>query len=349
MSDTNNIAAIDLFCGAGGLTRGMLDAGINVVAGIDNDVHCKYAYEKNNKVKFILKDITEVNGTDLINLYPKNAKRLLAGCAPCQPFSSYARNVDSEKDKRFFLLAQFARLVNEVKPDFVTMENVPRLIHRQIFKNFKSMLEDQGYAVSVYIVSCVDYEIPQKRKRLVFFASKGKKILLENKKNNKVKTVRDTIYNLPKLEAGATDPSDPHHRAGRMSELNLKRIKISKPGGTWNDWSKDMVVKCHRKKKGKTFSAVYGRMEWDKPSPTITTQCTGFGNGRFGHPEQNRALSLREAALLQTFPKKYDFGITHNIPFVAVRRMIGNAVPVKLGKLIGGTIKQYIRGYYEQK
>lgn len=340
----NDIVAIDLFCGAGGLTRGLINSGIKVVAGIDNDNNCKYPYEKNNNIRFILSDIKDIRGKDLLKLYPKKSIKLLAGCAPCQPFSSYARNVNSEKDGRFYLLKEFLRLITEITPDIVTMENVPRLRHKEIFKMFNMELKEIGYNTSNYVVSCVDYGIPQKRKRLVFFATKKQTIInIIDPIKTKTPTVRDTIFKLQKIDAGETSKSDPLHRASRMSEINLKRIKYSKPGGTWNDWDFKMLANCHKKDSGKTFHAVYGRMEWDKPAPTITTQCTGFGNGRFGHPEQNRAISLREAALLQTFPKNYSFGIEIGTPFVSVRRMIGNAVPVLLGGVIGKSIIKHLR------
>lgn len=348
MTDTlpKKIVAIDLFCGAGGLTRGLLDAGIQVVAGIDNAPVCKYAYEKNNHAHFICDDITNIEGKDLLSFYPKGCIKLLAGCAPCQPFSAYARNVNTENDPRFFLLRQFERLAKEIKPDLITMENVPRLRTKSVFYDFKLSLEQEGYQTSSFVVSCPDYGIPQMRKRLVFFATKQKKCieLLPPTHTEQFATVRDFIGELPPVAAGEISKTDPLHRASNLSPINLLRIQHSKPGGTWKDWDKSIISNCHKKETGRSFRSVYGRMEWDKPSPTITTQCTGFGNGRFGHPEQHRALTLREAALLQTFPKSYTFGIEKNIPFVAVRRMIGNAVPVLLGKLIGQSIVQHIRG-----
>ncbi|MEH1955437.1 DNA cytosine methyltransferase [Nostoc sp.] len=143
--------------------------------------------------------------------------------------------------------------------------------------------------------------------------------------------------------AGQASKTDRLHQCSKLSPLNLQRIRASKPGGTWRDWSKDLIAKCHTKTSGKNYSGVYGRMEWDQPSPTITTQCFGFGNGRFGHPEQDRAISLREAALLQTFPADYEFVATDEpVVFAHVGRLIGNAVPVKLGKVIAQSILQHI-------
>jgi DNA (cytosine-5)-methyltransferase 1 len=162
------------------------------------------------------------------------------------------------------------------------------------------------------------------------------------------KTVRNSIFHLPKLKAGETDRNDPWHTASSLSELNLRRIKASKPGGTWRDWDKSLLAKCHRKISGQTYPSVYGRMEWDSPCPTITTQCFGYGNGRFGHPEQDRAISLREAAILQTFPSDYKFLPSgEKASFYKLGRLIGNAVPVKMGKVIAQSLLEHLRKYYK--
>jgi len=161
---------------------------------------------------------------------------------------------------------------------------------------------------------------------------------------DKRRTVKYAIGNLEKIEAGDISSTDPLHRASKLSETNLKRIRASIPGGSWKDWNEDIVADCHRSTTGKTFSSVYGRMEWNKPAPTMTTQFFGFGNGRFGHPEQDRALSLREGAIIQTFPKRYRFVAPENkVNFKAIGRMIGNAVPPKLGKVIGESILGHLR------
>jgi DNA (cytosine-5)-methyltransferase 1 len=155
--------------------------------------------------------------------------------------------------------------------------------------------------------------------------------------------ISDVIAGLPKIKAGTTNRKDHLHRASKLSKINLKRIKASKPGGTWLDWPLKLRAECHKTKEGASYKNVYGRMAWDDQAPTITTQCNAYGTGRFGHPEQNRAISLREAALLQTFPKDYKFvpdGQDYNISTVA--RMIGNAVPVELGRAIAKSIKLHI-------
>jgi len=231
------------------------------------------------------------------------------------------------------------------------MENVPELQNHSIFNEFSNKLSALGYVVSSSVVFCPDYGMPQHRSRLVLFASKlGKVDLIPKTHEPKdYATVESAIGHLPPLSAGGVNDNDPLHRSSSLSELNKKRIKNSKPGGTWRDWKPSLVAKCHRKEKGKTYSGVYGRMEWTSPSPTITTQFFGFGNGRFGHPEQNRAISLREGAILQTFPENYAFVKEGGeYPMKTIGRLIGNAVPVRLGQVIGRSILNHIDSFYEQ-
>lgn len=344
------ICAIDLYCGAGGLSHGFIKEGIDVRAGIDIDPACEYAFSFNNHSRFINCDIKKLSGKDLCGLYPEKSVKILAGCAPCQPFSSYSRNKNAISDKRWGLLNDFARLIFEFRPDIVTMENVTRLENHEVYDNFVERVEECGYFTSKYHVFCPDYGIPQTRKRLVFFASRFGTVELIPKTHaaeGYVK-VRDAISDLPVIRAGETCVSDPLHQASSLSDLNLRRIKASKPGGTWRDWDEDLLTACHRKPEGKKYVSVYGRMEWDKPSPTITTQCYGYGNGRFGHPEQDRAISLREAALLQTFPRGYRFFRSETeICMKSAARMIGNAVPVELGRVIAESIKRHLEVFYE--
>jgi len=343
------VKAIDLFCGAGGLTNGLEKAGIDVRLGIDIDPACAFPYSANNKAKFLLKSIEDVDAHQLQSYFGKNKIRILAGCAPCQTFSSYYQKA-SKSDKRWWLLQQFSRLIQEIQPELVTMENVPLLIRHRVFDKFINNLENCGYKVNYKIVDCSDYGVPQQRKRLVLLASKfGPIKLLEptNQENGNV-TVRKAIENLPPISAGEFHEKDPLHQSSILSDLNLRRIKASFPGGTWRDWEKDLIADCHKKNTGKTYPGVYGRMCWDEPSPTITTQFFGFGNGRFGHPEQDRAISLREGALLQSFPLDYKF--THPdepIQKKKVGRLIGNAVPVKLGEAIGKSLIHHVSLYSE--
>ncbi|MDH4163622.1 MAG: DNA cytosine methyltransferase [Nitrospirota bacterium] len=344
--DNRNIVAADLFCGAGGLTRGLLDSGIRVVAGFDIDEACRYPYEKNNRPAiFKKKSVTDISGKQLKAFYPADAVCVLVGCAPCQPFSKYTQGLKTVADEKWGLLAHFGRLVGELKPHVVSMENVPQLQRHSIYDEFLAMLRDLGYYVSTHEVFCPDYGIPQHRTRLVLFASLLGPIQIIPPTHNpeKYAVVKDVIDHLPRLQAGETCQADPLHRSSALSDTNLSRIRNSQPGGTWRDWPKELVAKCHRKKKGRTYPSVYGRMKWDEPAPTITTQFFGFGNGRFGHPEQNRAISLREGAILQSFPRSYEFVRRgEDISFKTIGRMIGNAVPVRLGAVVGKSIKRHV-------
>jgi DNA (cytosine-5)-methyltransferase 1 len=179
----------------------------------------------------------------------------------------------------------------------------------------------------------------------VLFASKFSdiKIIKKTHPPKRHRTVAHAIRQLEPITAGQASPKDPIHRASALSALNLRRIKSMPPGGRWKEWSADLVLACHKKDSGKTYRDIYGRMSWDKPAPTMTTQCNGLGNGRFGHPEQHRAISLREAALLQTFPIGYCFVEPEaDFSIKALARHIGNAVPVRLGRIIARTIKRHL-------
>lgn len=340
-----NIRAIDLFCGAGGLTKGLEKSGIAVKLGIDIDPECEYPYTENNLAKFLLKSVKEVKVNDFEKAFKKKSIRLLAGCAPCQTFSTYNQKATSA-DERWWLLDEFTRLVVESKPHFVTMENVPKLEDQNVFKSFVRKLKKMKYHVTTKVVNIHEYGVPQHRRRLVLIASKYGEINLiqpEEFKNKKKSTVRICISKMPRLRAGSKNSSDPLHQAAKLSPLNYRRIKMSKPGGSWRDWDNSLQADCHKKKTGKTYRSVYGRMKWDEPAPTITTQFYGFGNGRFGHPEQNRAISLREGAILQSFPRSYKFvDPKKEINKRTIGRLIGNAVPPKLGELIGVSIKRHI-------
>lgn len=337
------LEAIDLFCGAGGLTAGLKASGIDVKAGIDIDPACRYAYEANNNAKFINKSVTCLTAEEIRAQYSENSIKILAGCAPCQPFSKYTQGIDKSSDAKWPLLYEFSRLLKETTPDYVTMENVPEVVRHSVYHDFENSLKELGYQVSSSVVMCEEYGIPQSRRRCVLLASKHGKIkLVPPTHKGRLRSVKDAIGNLPEIAAGEADCHDPLHKAATLSALNMARIKHSKPGGTWRDWPDSIRANCHHKSSGKTYVSVYGRMEWNKPSPTITTLCYGYGNGRFGHPTQDRALSLREAAILQTFPKDYEFSkLDAKMDFRTIGRLIGNAVPVRLGEIIGRSILEH--------
>jgi DNA (cytosine-5)-methyltransferase 1 len=345
------ISAVDLFCGAGGLTRGLIDEGINVAAGLDIDEDCAFPFEENNcPAKFLKLDVAQLSAKTLRRLYPKGHLRVLVGCAPCQPFSKYTQGQNPNGNSKWLLLPAFARLVKETKPHVVSMENVPELEKHAVFEKFVRALEKSKYHVSYSVVFCPDYGVPQNRSRLVLFASRlGPINILEPTHSiEDYRTVKDAIGLLPRLKAGHMHRDDPLHCCNGLSAINLKRISASRPGGTWRDWPREIVAKCHREKSGKSYPSVYGRMRWDEPSPTITTQFYGFGSGRFGHPSQRRAISLREGAILQSFPKDYVFvKLGNEYSMKKIGKLIGNAVPVKLGRAIGKSIRKHAEATYE--
>lgn len=332
------VTGIDVFCGAGGLTYGLQKAGISMVAGIDLDPACEFPFAENNDAQFIRADVRELTGGDLSKLYPPGTVRLLAGCAPCRPFSPFRRGADTSEDDEWGLLDEFSRLVVELKPELVTMENVPDLASKRIFINLVETLQGLGYHVDSKSVYCPRFGIPQRRRRLVLLASSigPVKVPSGSLPPEKYRTVRDTIASLRRLAAGEADPRDRLHRARSVTDTNLRRLRSSRPGGTWKDWDEDLRAPCHRRSTGASYQSVYSRMVWDEPSPTITTQAYNFGTGRFGHPDQDRSITPREAALLQTFPRRYRFVKPREQVFLAsVGRLIGNAVPPRLAFFIG--------------
>lgn len=336
------IEAIDLFCGVGGLTAGLKEAGVIVKAGYDIEPECRYAYEKNNSIPFIKKDVAELSASEVQTWFTKDNIRLLAGCAPCQPFSKYNQGRDVTSDKKWPLLYHFLRLIRDVLPELVTMENVPEVIKHKVYQDFISELERLGYLIEAQEVACTKYGVPQNRRRHVLLASRlGKEPNLIKPTHEKPITVREAIGSLSAIEAGKSDPIDILHKAAGLTAINLSRIRASKEGGSWREWPENLRAECHKKDSGRTYGSVYGRMRWDEPAPTMTTLCYGFGNGRFGHPEQDRAISLREAAILQSFPTRYEFCPPGTVPkLTTIGRMIGNAVPVLLGKAIGESLYQ---------
>ena len=338
-------SVVDLFCGAGGLTHGFLLEGFQIAAGVDTDGSCRYAFEHNNAAPFICRDVASVGGSDVNGLFASDIPRVLVGCAPCQPFSNYNHK---NSDPRWRLLAEFGRIASESKPHILSMENVPRLEKfrgGQVFGDFVKTIRREGYHVAWKTAYAPDYGVPQRRSRLVLLASLLGKIKLQPPTHQRdgYPTVKDAIGGLAELEAGAVDTSDFLHRCSRLSSLNLERIRNSKAGGSWRDWNEELVADCHKADTGRSYGSVYGRMEWDAPAPTITTQFYGFGNGRFGHPEQDRAVSLREGAVLQSFPPTYEFVRPGDrIRFKALGRLIGNAVPVRLAQAIARSVKSHL-------
>ncbi len=342
-------AVIDLFCGIGGLSHGLRRSGFNVVAGVDADEKCRYAFEANNDAAFVGRRLEEVSVAEIGAMFPKGCRRILVGCAPCTPFSPYSAGSGQPRDK-WSLVDLFMDRVVALEPEIVSMENVPRLKSfqgRRVFDRFLERLGRAGYQAADKVVNAADYGVPQDRSRLVVLASRLGPIAVPAPSPGPRRTVRHAIGHLPALDAGEVCPHDQLHCASRLSLLNLRRIRAAKPGRPWSEWDDpDLVSPCHRRRGGASYKNVYGRMEWDKPAPTLTTGCFSFGRGRFGHPVQDRAISLREAALLQSFPRSYQFTAPGDpVRFARVGRHVGNAVPVGLATAIGDTIRSHIEAH----
>lgn len=350
----SKVKVVDLFCGVGGLTHGFIKEKFQVVAGIDFDETCSYAYEKNNKATFIHADLTKYSPKKIKKLFPKDSVKVLVGCAPCQAFSTYTQG--SKKNTKWKLLYSFGKIIEAIKPDIISMENVPNLLKYSggvVFHDFLRILEKYDYSVEHKVVDAKDYGVPQRRKRLILIASRigHIDILPETHSKKKLVTVKKAIGNLPKIKHGQTHRDDPMHRARALSPTNVKRIQATPAGGSWKNWKdKSLILDCHKKETGKSYGSVYGRMKWNEVSPTLTTQCTGYGNGRYGHPSQHRAISLREAAILQSFPRKYKFiDPEKEFSTSSIEQHIGNAVPVRLGVIIARSIKKHLEEYLGAK
>ena len=345
---------VDLFCGVGGLSMGFRAEGFRVVAGIDVDETCRYAYEANTQARFRSCDITELSSGDIEAFFSKGRK-VLVGCTPGQPFSIYTgryrKNSDDagDIDRRWRLLEQFARVIEDVEPDVVSMENVPRVVLHPVFERFVGRLRRKGYEVTQYRVRADYYGVPQKRARLVMFASRhGPVALVQPTHKHRPITVRETIGCLPPITAGTAHAEDPLHTSRGLTDRNLGRLRATSEGGSWRDWDPAMQLDCHKRSSGISFKSVYGRMNWDEPSPVITTQCLGIGNGRFGHPEQDRAISIREASLLQSFPPDFKFVRPGERPNgCRLARQIGNAVPPRLASVVAKSIRLHIQSIDE--
>ncbi|MCI1779219.1 MAG: DNA cytosine methyltransferase [Bacteroidales bacterium] len=334
------LKAIDFFCSGGGVTCGFKQAGINVLGGIDIDPACKITYERNNHAKYLCADVSNLEKEKVAKLFKikKNQKDLIfVGCSPCQYYS----NIKTDKrksEKTRLLLADFQEFVDYYRPGYVFIENVPGLDHKpeSPLGQFKQFLRNAGYIFDDSVVNAKYYGVPQNRRRYILLATCVKnKIELPKGCRTKIKTVRQTIGDYSKfkpIKNGFIDNSGFLHSAARLSALNLKRIQATPHDGggrlTWKGSSID--VQCYKNHDGHTD--VYGRMYWNRPSPTITTRFISYSNGRYGHPEQDRAISLREGAALQSFPQDYVF---YSDSQGTIAKMIGNAVPPLLAKAVG--------------
>jgi DNA (cytosine-5)-methyltransferase 1 len=335
----SKLKAVDFFCGAGGMSYGLQKAGIKILGGIDLDSACEKTYTSNLKnAKYIKEDITLLSCRKLkskLKLKVNDDSLVFAGCSPCQYWSKIKTD-KTKSQKSAFLLKAFQKFIGHFKPGFIIVENVPGLLKNKkesILPDFLTFLRSQGYAYADGIISADDYGVPQKRQRYLLVATRlATQINLPPKKKNDHLVVRNYLgvaNGFKKIEAGTKDTTQFIHTAAHLSENNLRRIKITPPdGGDRSAWKNNIDLQIDAYiNKDHIFRNIYSRMYWDRPAPTITTRFNSLSNGRFGHPEENRAISLREGATLQTFPKKFKFRGSNQ---ACIARQIGNAVPPEL-------------------
>lgn len=333
-----SLVAVDLFAGGGGLTVGLKRAGFNVAAAVEIEPHAIKTYKANHpQVGLLQKDIKEVAGEELLDAAGGHVD-LLAGCPPCQGFTSLTAKYETV-DPRNQLISEISRLAHEARPRSLMMENVPGLTRkgRELYDELKHALRGDGYELTEGVLEVANYGVPQFRRRLVLLAGLGFSIRLPEPTHAKDRaeglspwrTVKEAIGDMrcpdtlsEAKRKGQVSDSD-WHIVRDLSPANRKRLQAAKAGKSWTAIPEELRPACHRGEY-RGFSNVYGRMTWDKPAPTITGGCTTFSKGRFGHPEEERTISVREAAMLQTFPDDYRF----DVPYMEhVCNVVGNALP----------------------
>jgi len=332
------LTAVDLFCGCGGLTLGLKRAGFLVLGAVDVDHLSVKSYKENHcDVRVWEKDIRELDAQELLDALglTKGRLDLLAGCPPCQGFSRMRtlNGAVSVDDPRNDLLLEFQRFVEALRPRAVMMENVPGLADDERFASFRRKMRQLGYFGHHRILNAADYGVPQRRRRLIYLAGLGVEIPF-GRKSRKIKKVKDAIGGLPKAgESGDPVHDMPERRSPKVMAL-IRRIP--KDGGSRTDLPEEFQLDCHKRCNG--FKDVYGRMAWNDVAPTITSGCFNPSKGRFLHPEEDRAITMREAAMLQGFPRGYRFPIMNNKSALAL--MIGNALPPPFSAAIGGSVRR---------
>lgn len=348
--------SIDLFSGAGGLSEGMKQAGFNVLAAVENNFDAAKTFKVNNPDAHIFEsDIRLVSPTEIKNKtgLSRGELDILSGCPPCQGFSTLTSKYD-ENDQRNSLINEVSRLVRELLPRAVMIENVPGLMTRgsNFLESFIEELKELGYRCSYDVLQVADYGVPQERRRFVLLAGLGFDIKIPSPTHSrngdfglpKWKTVKDALSDMPppilhkdSLLCGGPQKFN-WHVIRQLAPINLKRLLYLKEGGNRYDIPDHLRPKCHQGKNS-GFGNVYGRMSWNKPSPTITGGCTVLSKGRFGHPSENRTMSVREAARLQTFPDSFIFN-TESIDKAC--QMIGNALPCEFARIMSEACKEAI-------
>ncbi len=343
MNKNHTLNAIDLFSGCGGLTEGLKQAGFKVIAAVEIDKDAAKCYALNHpETNLIVKDIRDISVLrELKNKLNGTQLHLLAGCPPCQGFSSIRRRNKkySSPDERNKLIIDFLKYVKELNPLAIMLENVPGIINYYLFKKLVKELIKLGYHIDYKVVNVKNYKVPQRRKRLVLLGSKLGEITVSNG-NDEIITVRDAIGSLESIN----QTEDPIHKIVAHHTKRIQNIikRIPQDGGSRKDLPKRYILECH-KKNNVGFNDIYGRLRWDKESSTITGGCLNPSKGRFLHPEENRCISAREAALLQTFPRNYKFPT--DISKTSLALMIGNALPPKFSEIQSKNIYNHLKVY----
>lgn len=332
--------AVDLFSGCGGLSVGLKNAGFDILAAVEFNPYAAKTYCLNHeKTQMYIEDIRTLDINKIKGFLNGRSLHLLTGCPPCQGFSSIRRlnRKDAVEDARNDLILEYLRFVEELKPLTLMMENVPGITEFNLFKQVYTELKDLGYFIDFDVIDVSKYGVPQRRKRFVMVGSRIGRIKIAPGHNVK-KTVRDMIGNIENTEV----TTDSMHKIFPKHISRIKEMieRIPKDGGSRSDLPEEYILDCH-KKEGVGFNDVYGRLRWDDVSSTITGGCLNPSKGRFLHPEENRCITAREAALLQTFPPNYKF--PDNIPKTAIALMIGNALPPVFSQIQSENIYNHLR------
>ena len=347
------LTVVEGFAGGGGLAVGLRNAGLRTVAAIEMEPHAAATFKANHPdVHLFRQDIREVSGKELLKLAGGRID-VFAACPPCQGFSSLTSKWRRD-DPRNELVSEVGRLAHEMHPRAIMMENVPGLEAKgkPLLEALIENLEAAGYVPNCDVLQVADYGVPQRRRRLVLLAGRGFHIGMPEPTHSRTgsnglrkwRTLRDAIHGMeePLTTAQARERGGAQlfawHVVRELSPQNRVRLKAAKPGGTWSDFPEEIRVNCHRRGY-KGFSNVYGRMLWDEPSSTITAGCVTLSKGRFGHPEEDRTISLREAATLQTFPPDYVFETPH---LDRACEIVGNALPCLFAEAIARRVRQAI-------
>jgi DNA (cytosine-5)-methyltransferase 1 len=342
--------AIEIFAGGGGLAVGLRNAGFRIVAAIEIEPDAVATFKANHSdVQVFQQDVRAVQGNMLLELAGRPLD-VLAACPPCQGFSSLTSKW-RRSDPRNALIAEVARLAEEMRPRVVMVENVPGLVDKgkELYHDLLTRLEDAGYTCNWSILQVADYGVPQKRRRLVLLAGRGFRVEMPSPSHSGTgerslppwRTLRDALSGLtnkPVTLAEAQALGGPQavnwHITRQLSPENFERLRHAKPGAVWKALPEEVRPPCHRAGYN-GFTNVYGRMRWDEPSVTITAGCTSLSKGRFGHPEEDRTISVREAAILQTFPADYHFETSH---IDRACDIVGNALPCTFATAVGRSV-----------